>query len=82
MPMIPAINKMVVFPNHIKKFIDAIKPLVDHALSTNENVSGTNPDSNSILVTGPLLANNLKNNNENADAMTKLGIYMTVLYVC
>src|SRR5690554_2086745 len=75
----PAIKSIVVLPNHIKKFIAAIKPLVGHTLSTKLNDSGNTPVSISNVVNPPVLENSCTNNIENAAAITKFGIYIIVL---
>ena len=72
-PIIPAISKMVVFPNHIRKFIKATSDLALHVLDRNLNGSLVIPAYIKIELTGPLLENKVKNSIANADAIIRLG---------
>ena len=78
-PIIPAIKRIVVLPNHIRQFINAISPLALPALDKNLYGVSINPICISIELMGPPSENNVKNNMENADAMIRFGRYTTVL---
>ena len=78
-PIIPAIRRIVVLPNHIRQFISAISPLALPALDKNLYGVSINPICISIELIGPPSENNVKNNMENADAMIRFGRYTTVL---
>ena len=77
--IIPAIKRIVVLPNHIRQFINAISPLALPALDKNLYGVSINPICISIELIGPPSENNVKNNMENADAMIRFGRYTTVL---
>ena len=72
-PIIPAIRRMVVLPNHIRQFINAIKPLALPVCDKNLYGSEINPICINRELIGPPSANNVKNNIENADAIIRFG---------
>ena len=78
-PSIPAISRMVVLPNHIRQFINAMSPLVLPTCDRNLYGSEMKPICISRLFIGPPSANNVKNNSENAEAIIRFGRYITVL---
>ncbi len=72
-PMIAAISIMVVFPNHIRKFIIPTKDLTPNAVRIKSMASPITPSDIKIELTGPLVENKVKNSMANADAMIRLG---------
>ena len=53
--MTAAISRMVVLPNHIRKFISAISPRVPATLERKRNGSSQNARGISAALTGPLI---------------------------
>jgi hypothetical protein len=72
-PIIPAIRRMVVFPNHIRQFISAISPLALPVWDKNLYGSEINPICIKRELIGPASENKVKNNIENADAIIRFG---------
>ena len=74
MPITAAISKIVVFPNHIKKFMSAIRPLAP--TTDDKNLIGLliKPIDCKNELIGPMSENNAKNNIEKALAIIRLGI--------
>ena len=72
--MTAAISRMVVLPNHIKKFISAISPRVPATLERKRNGSLRMPAEISAALTGPLSEKRAKNSMANAEAMIRLGM--------
>ena len=72
-PIIPAIKRMVVLPNHIRQFIRAISPLALPVFAKNLYGSEIIPICIKIELIGPPSENSVKNNMENADAMIRFG---------
>ena len=70
----PASNRMVVFPNHIRKFISIISILDAAMLFMNLKGSFRMWRLMSIWFMGPASAKRAKNNIENADAMIRFGM--------
>ena len=60
---------IVVFPNHIIKFINPISPLVPRTEPRKSIGAFRTPRDSRIELTGPLVENIVKNNKANADAM-------------
>ena len=74
MPMMPAISKMVVLPNHIRKFIRATRPRTVYCLSKKGMGWSAMPSCIISWLMGPTLENRVKNSIEKAEAMIRLGI--------
>ena len=74
MPMMPDISRMVVLPNHIRKFISPTSPRVPATEERKRNGSCVTPMDISAAFTGPLSENRVKNSMEKADAMMRLGM--------
>ena len=72
-PIIPAIRRMVVLPNHIRQFISAIRPLALPVWDKNLYGSEINPICIKRELIGPASENSVKNNMENADAIIRFG---------
>ena len=72
-PIIAAISIMVVFPNHIKKFINPITERVPNTVPRKSIRSLINPRFIKIELIGPLVENKVKNNIAKADAMIRFG---------
>ena len=68
-PMIPAIKRIVVFPVHIIKLINAIRRRILHSSSRKLNAVPNN------WFTGPVTANNVANNTATDDAINIFGRY-------
>lgn len=73
-PITAAIRRIVVFPNHIRKFINATSPLVPITEDRNRIGSPMIPADTMNEFTGPLSENNAKNNIANALAIIRFGI--------
>ena len=67
------VNIIVVFPNHIIKFINPISPLVPRTEPRKSIGAFRTPRDSRIELTGPLVENIVKNNKANADAMIRFG---------
>ena len=74
MPMTAAISRIVVLPNHIRKFISATSPRAPATDDRKRNGSFRMPILISAWLTGPLAENSAKNNIAKADAMIRFGI--------
>ena len=72
-PIMPAIKRIVVLPNHIRQFIRAISPLALPVFARNLYGSEMIPICIKIELIGPPSENSVKNNMENADAMIRFG---------
>ena len=72
MPWIPAISRMVVLPNHIRKFIREISSRTETLILRKSMVCF--PADRRIWFTGPTGENRVKNSIENAEAMIRFGI--------
>ena len=70
--MMAAIRMMVVLPNHIMKFISAMRKRLPKGRARN-SYAGKPRDSMNLL-TGPPLENSTKNSIEKAEAMIRLGM--------
>jgi len=71
--MIAAINIIVVFPNHIRKFINPINDLVPNTVPRKSIGFFRIPIDIRIELIGPFVENIVKNNNANADAIIRFG---------
>ena len=71
--MIAAISIMVVFPNHIRKFINPIKDLVPKTDPMKSMGSLIHPSEVKIELMGPFVENMAKNSMAKAEAMIRLG---------
>jgi hypothetical protein len=71
--MIAAINIIVVFPNHIRKFINPINDLVPITDPRKSTGFFRIPIDIRIELIGPFVENIVKNNNANADAIIRFG---------
>ena len=74
MPMTAAISRMVVLPNHMRKFMRPTSPRVPATLERKRNGSLRMPREMSVVFTGPLSENMVKNSMANAEAMMRLGM--------
>ena len=72
--MMPAISKMVVLPNHSRKFIRQISARTEILMEKKSIASSMMPLCISSWFTGPTLENRVKNSMENAEAMIRLGM--------
>ena len=73
-PITAAISRIVVFPNHIRKFISPTSPRVPHTDDMNLNGCDRIPIDTRVLLTGPLSENSAKNSIANAEAMIRFGM--------
>ena len=73
-PIIPAIRRMVVLPNHIRQFIKAIRPLALPVCDKNLYGSEIIPIDMRILLIGPPSEKRVKNSIANAEAMIRFGM--------
>ena len=64
---------MVVFPNHIRKFINPTRDLVPNTVPIKSMGLLNNPIFIRIELIGPLVENMVKNNMAKADAIIRLG---------
>ena len=78
-PIIPAISRIVVLPNHIRKFMKDTSDLELYMLEKNLNGEDNIPICISMELIRPPSENKVKNNIANADAMIRFGRYITVL---
>ena len=69
----PAIRRIVVFPNHMTKFMKATSVLTAVTFDMNLNGSLMTPSCTSTEFTGPVSANNVKNSMDMALAMIRFG---------
>ena len=74
MPMTAAISRMVVLPNHIRKFISATSPRVPATEDRKRKGSFKKPALTRKPLTGPLSENRAKNNMAKAEAMIRFGM--------
>ena len=74
MPMTAAISRMVVLPNHMRKFIRPTSPRVPATLDKKRNGSSRKPAETSAALTGPLSENKAKNSMAKAEAIMRLGM--------
>ena len=74
MPCMPAINRIVVLPNHMRKFIRAIRLLTVIFIARKSIGWSAHPELRMIWFTGPTIENMAKKSIENADAMIRLGM--------
>ena len=73
MPIMPAISRMVVLPNHIRQFMNPTSPLTDPMCAMKSYGSLKTPIAIRMGLTGPPLENSVKNSMEKAAAMIRFG---------
>ena len=74
MPMTAAISRMVVLPNHIRKFISETRPRVPTTVERKRNGSLMMPAEISAALTGPLSEKRAKKSMANAEAIIRFGM--------
>ena len=72
-PIIAAISIIVVFPNHIRKFINPTSDLVPNTDPIKSIGSLAMPIDIKMPLIGPFVENNVKNSIANADAIIRFG---------
>ena len=72
-PITAAISMMVVFPNHIRKFMKPTNDLVPRTEPRKSIGSFIQPSEHKMEFTGPFVENMVKNRSANADAMIRFG---------
>ena len=73
MPIMTAIRRIVVLPNHIRKFSSATSVRALHLWLKKEYACFRIPAWTSMALIGPPSANKVKNNIAKADAMIRFG---------
>ena len=74
MPWMPAISRIVVLPNHIKKFIRLIRMRTETFRPRKLTLLSTMPWASSTWLIGPTGENRVKNSIEKAAAMMRFGM--------
>ena len=74
MPWMPAISRIVVLPNHIRKFIRLIRMRTEIFRPRKLTLFSTMPWASRIWFTGPTVEKSVKNSIEKAAAMMRLGM--------
>ena len=72
-PIMPAIRRIVVFPNHIRQFMKATRPLTEPTCAMKSYGSLNRPMFTRIELIGPVFANMVKNSIAKAEAMIRFG---------
>jgi hypothetical protein len=73
MPIMAAISIIVVFPNHIRKFMNPINDRVPNVDPIKSIFSWITPKDIKIELIGPFVENMVKNSMANADAIIRFG---------
>ena len=74
MPMMPAISRIVVLPNHIRKFIEQISVRTVTRLAKKSMGISLQPQAWISWFTGPTLEKSVKKSMEKAEAMIRFGM--------
>ena len=74
MPWMPAISRIVVLPNHIRKFIREMSTRTGIFRDRKSMALSAQPAESTTWLTGPTGENSVKNSMEKAEAMIRFGM--------